>query len=64
MSSRELELSRIITEKIDRMEMEDNLKNFLIEVLRFEKSIANREKVPYLVDYKVLIEKFIPRSDT
>lgn len=62
--SREIKLSRIITEKIDRLEVDENTKSFLTDILNFERNIYNLEgKVTYTEQYKKLIEKYAPKED-
>lgn len=62
--SEEIKLGKIITEKIEQLKIDDNVKKFLFEILKFEKSIANLGgNVSYTPDYKEFIERFAPKED-
>ncbi|MGH7890501.1 MAG: hypothetical protein ACRENF_08130 [Thermodesulfobacteriota bacterium] len=62
--SEEIKLGKIITEKIEQLKVDDNVKEFLLEILKFEKSIANLGgNVPYTNDYKKRIETFAPKEE-
>ncbi len=62
--SREIQLSRIITEKIEQLKINKNVKDFLNEILKFEKSILHLEgRVAYAEQYKRMIEMFAPKEE-
>lgn len=52
------EINDLILKKIERSEESSGIKEFLLEILRFEHRNSNLEKVRYSVDYMKLIERY------
>lgn len=62
--SEEIKLGRIITEKIDDLKVNENIKEFLKDILKFEKSIAHLGgNVPYTNEYKMRIEMYSSKEE-
>jgi hypothetical protein len=55
---KETDVHSLILEKTDRIE-NDNIRNFINEILRFERSKLDRENYHYSDEYENLIEKHV-----
>jgi hypothetical protein len=57
--SKTSKLNRHILEKLEGYDTDKRIKEFTIEILRFEQSVADQEKPNYTDDYERLIKKFV-----
>lgn len=52
------EVSRIILDKIEKADIDTQLKRFLREILKLERQYWNQENVRYAKDYENLITQY------
>ncbi len=59
---KETDVHSLILEKTDKIERDD-LRNFINEILRFERSKLDRENYQYSDEYRKLIEEHIKAEE-
>lgn len=60
----EIKLNKLITDKIENLEIDKNIKDFLKDIIIFEKSISNLGGKPsYKDEYKQKIMKYSSKEE-
>lgn len=56
--TKESEINKLISEKIENLNTDDCIKDFILTILKWEKVHDHEEKPRYTEDFDKLIEKF------